>query len=483
MSIKRFMMPLDYTGELQSNRVSGEVHELAKTNFKLVVPYSGYFYTHNFKIYDEASNPLERGTHFEFVYANEEVQMRTAGLEVVGALILRPNVKSDTVRLHYNQVGGPYANYTRAIEQALQDLDLDGRTVDFANLRNVPEYFTAGPHVEDIGNVFGFEYLRLGLDRIRDTLERSGATTSQQVAGLLGDLIDSINLMFQTHASDPKAHHTTANDVGAYSKDEIERIKADLESSIDQVKESIDSLNSGSGALEEKMQACLTAVRHVSRRMTIIDNLAKNAIRRFGGGAVVSGGGGGGEGGVSLGDVQKMISEVTAMFDDYLLKSAVAFNAKTNAALLTKIPVIDKDGILHLATHVDYHAKDSDADYDIRQTVQYNEDMGGMELFFTGYLNCIDVHQRSDARDKEFVGKLTPKRARQIIEYMGPAALFKFIGTDAVTAGVIAQKLQRVFPEAVGETVINEEGEKRLVIKPSAIMALLMTAMYGIYTE
>lgn len=483
MSIKRFMMPLDYTGELQSNRVSGEVHELAKTNYKLVVPYSGYFYTHNFKIYDEHSAPLDRGTHFEFVYANEEVQMRTAGLEVVGALILKPNVKSATVRLHYNQVGGPYANYTRAIEQALINLDLDGRTVDFASLVNVPEYFLSGPHVEDIGNVFGFEYMRLGLDRIRDTLERSGKTTSEQVAGLLGDLIDQINLMYEAHAKDPKAHHTTANDVGAYSKEESDRMKAELALSIEQVKASIDELNAGSGALEEKVQACVVAVRQVSRRMTVIDNLAKNAIRRFGGGAVIGGGGGGGEGGVSIGEVQKMISEVTKMFDDYLLKSAVAFGGKSYDTLVSKIPVIDKDGVLHVATHQDWHTKDSDADYDIRQTAQYNEEMGGMELFTTGYLNCIDVHQRSDARDKVFVGRLSPKRAREIIMYMGPASLFHFIGSPKVTAGVIAQKMLRVYPEAVGETVVNEEGETRLVIKPNAIIALLLTAMYGVYTE
>jgi len=112
-------------------------------------------------------------------------------------------------------------------------------------------------------------------------------------------------------------------------------IKAELERSIQEVKESIDELNSGSGELEEKVQACLVSVRQVSRRLTVIDNLAKNAIRRFGGGAVV--GGGSGEGGVSIGDVQKMIAEVsndvadTLAFRDARLGIALAEDAEYSA--------------------------------------------------------------------------------------------------------------------------------------------------------
>jgi hypothetical protein len=308
MAVKRFMMPTDYTGELASNRVVGEVHELDNTQFKLVVPLSGFFYTHNLKVYDEKMTKLEPGTHYQTIYANEEVQMRTPGLEVCGALIIKPNVKTKTVSLTYNQVGGPYANYTAAIEAALLALDLDGREIDFANLKGLPEYFTTGPHAEDIGNVFGFEYVKHGIERLRETLERSGKTTNDQVSALLNDLIDSISQMFVEHAKDAKAHGTTANDVGAYSKIESDEAARLFREQIEAVREELQTLVNSQGSADNDLLVMQSKIRLLSRRVTVVSNVAMNAIRRMGGSVTVTGGGGGG--GASVSDVQRMIAEI-----------------------------------------------------------------------------------------------------------------------------------------------------------------------------
>lgn len=477
MAVKRFMMPTDYTGELASNRVVGEIHELTNTQFKLVVPLSGFFYTHNLKVYDETMKLLEAGTHYQTIYANEEVQMRTPGLEVCGAIILKPTTTTRTVSLSYNQVGGPYANYTAAIEAALLALDLDGREIDFANLKGLPEYFTAGPHAEDIGNVFGFEYVKQGIDRLRETLDRSGKTTAEQVSSLLNDLIDSINLMYQEHTSDAKAHGTTASDVGAYSKLESDAAALQFRSEIEGIREELLTITNSQGSTGQDLLVVQSKLRLLSRRVTVVSNVAMNAIRRLGGTVNVSGGGGGG------GDTQGILDEVNRLLGNYVLKTAVAYGAITHAALLGKIPVINQDGGMHVASSMDWHMPGSDADYDAREIVQYNDDLGGNEIFNTAYYNAIDFHQRSDERDKEVVGELTVERARAIIRFMGPAVLFNFIGSSKVTAGVIAQRLQQVYPEAVVETKINDEGETRLVIKAGAINALLMTAVYDIYTR
>ena len=481
MSVKRFMMPTDYTGELASNRVIGEVHELDNTQFKLVVPLSGFFYTHNLKVYDEKMKLLEPGTHFQTIYAHEEVQMRTPGLEVCGALIIKPNVVTKTVSLTYNQVGGPYANYTSAIEKALLALDLDGREIDFANLKGLPEYFEVGAHAEDIGNVFGFEYMKMGLERLRETLDRSGKTTNDQVSALLNDLIDSINQMFVEHAKDAKAHHTTANDVGAYSKVESDAAAEAFRKEIESVREELKVITAAQGGSSTELAVVQTKLRLLSRRITLVSNVAMNAIRRMGGNVTVSGGGGAGGGA----DADAILREVDRRLGDYVKKTAVAYTATKHAELLGMIPVINAQGGISIATHMDWHAENSDADYDIRERVQYNSEVGAMEIYNTGYYNCIDIHQRSDERDKEIVGELTVERAREIIKYMGPAVLFHFHGTTKVTAGVIAQRLLKVFPEAVIETIVGEgkDAETRLSIKPAAINALLMTVAYDIYTR
>lgn len=478
MTVKRFMMPTDYTGELASNRVVGEVHELENTQFKLVVPLSGFFYTHNLKVYDEKMTKLEPGTHYQTIYAHEEVQMRTPGLEVCGALIIKPNVVTKTVSLTYNQVGGPYANYTSAIEAALIALDLDGREIDFANLKGLPEYFTAGPHAEDIGNVFGFEYVKHGIERLRETLERSGKTTNDQVSALLNDLIDSISQMFVEHAKDAKAHGTTANDVGAYSKIESDKAARLFREQIEAVREELQTLVNTQGSADNELLVMQSKIRLLSRRVTVVSNVAMNAIRRMGGGVAASGGSGGG-------DVSGIMTEVNRLLENYVRKTAVAYTATKHAELLGMIPVINAQGGLSIASHMDWHAENSDADYDIRERVQYNNDVGAMEIYNTGYYNCIDIHQRSDERDKEIVGELTVERAREIIKFMGPAVLFHFHGTSKITAGVIAQRLLKVFPEAVIETIVGEgeDAETRLSIKPAAINALLMTVAYDIYTR
>lgn len=476
MTVKRFMMPTDYTGELPSNRVVGEVHELENTQFKLVVPFSGFFYTHNLKVYDEKMTKLEPGTHYQTIYADEEVQMRTPGLEVCGALIIKPNVKTKTVSLTYNQVGGPYANYTSAIEAALIALDLDGREIDFANLKGLPEYFTAGAHAEDIGNVFGFEYVKHGIERLRETMERSGKTTNDQVSALLNDLIDSINLMFTEHAKDAKAHGTTANDVGSYSKIESDETARLFREQIEAVREELQTLTESQGSSANDLVVMQTKLRLLSRRVTVVSNVAMNAIRRMGGSVTVTGGSGGG-------DVSGIMTEVNRLLENYVKKTAVAYDIAKHAALLGKIPVIGQNGFMHVAAGIDWHMPNSDADFDAREVVQYNAELGGNEIFNTAYYNAIDFHQRSDERDKEVTGTLTVERAREIILYMGPAVLFNFIGSPKETAGVIAQKLQKVYPEAVVETPIGENGETRLVVKTGAINALLLTAIYGIYTQ
>lgn len=476
MAVKRFMMPTDYTGELASNRVIGEVHELDNTQFKLVVPLSGFFYTHNLKVYDEKMTKLEPGTHYQTIYANEEVQMRTPGLEVCGALIIKPNVNTKTVSLTYNQVGGPYANYTSAIEAALIALDLDGREIDFANLKGLPEYFTAGAHAEDIGNVFGFEYVKHGIERLRETMERSGTTTNNQVSALLNDLIDSINLMFTEHAQDAKAHGTTANDVGSYSKIESDEVARQFREQIEAVREELQTLVDSQGSSSEELLAMNSKLRLLSRRVTVVSNVAMNAIRRMGGSVTVTGGSGGG-------DVSGIMTEVNRLLENYVKKTAVAYNIVKHAELLGKIPVIGQNGFMHVASGIDWHMPGSDADFDAREMVQYNDELGGNEIFNTAYYNAIDFHQRSDERDKEVTGELTVARAREIILHMGPAVLFNFLGSPKTTAGVIAQKLQKVYPEAVVETPIGPDGETRLVVKTGAINALLLTAIYGIYTQ
>lgn len=281
MSIKKIMMPVDYTGELASNRVAGEVHELEGSLNKLLVPYNGFFYTNNMRLYDDKHQLLTREEDYECIYANPEVQMRTPGLEVCGAIIIKPHIKTNTASLSCNYVGGSWANYTKAIEEALIALDLDKRSIDFASLIGMPEYFTAGAHIEDIGNVYGFEYLITAINRIKDTMSLNHSAESEQVADLLDGVITAINTMFDKHKDDPKAHGTTAADVGAYDKTEVDHIAQQLSNAIDIISATVNEVVGGQGDMGSQVTTMNSKLRTMHRRMTIIDNIAKNALRRI----------------------------------------------------------------------------------------------------------------------------------------------------------------------------------------------------------
>lgn len=471
MSIKKIMMPVDYTGTLTSNRVNGEIHELEGSLNRLLVPYSGFFYLKGMRLYDDKHQLLTRGDDYTCVYANPEVQMRTPGLEVCGAIIIKPHVKTNTASLSCNYVGGQWANYTKAIEEAIAALNLDSREIDFANLVNMPEYFTAGPHVEDIGNAYGFEYLITAINRIKDAMSLNHSAESEQIADLLDGVIVSINQLFDKHTSDSNAHGTTASDVGAYDKTEIDSVINQLNSTIDSLSQAIEEIASSQGGTSGQVSEINQRVNHIHRRLTVVDNTAKNAIRRLAGVASASA--------ASTDYIDSEIAKLAKEFGKYVPLTHIAVGTKYND-VKGKIPKVTDGGIMHICDKLDMHVSGSEADYDVRLTAQFNNDKGGMEVYTSGYVNCIDVFQRSDIRDKELVGELSVERANNIIKHMGPAILYTLMGSTSITAGVSAQKLLEVYPEAVSETVINDEGDTRYVISPGAINALLLTAVFGL---
>ncbi|MGL5377143.1 MAG: tail fiber domain-containing protein, partial [Cetobacterium sp.] len=281
MSVKKYIMPLDYTGELVSNRVIGEVHEPVGSAHRLVFPYGGMFYTNNLKVFDSANKPLMREDDYECLYADQDITMCTPGLEVCGAIVLKPHVKTATVSVNTNYVGGPHANYTKAIQDALIAADLDNRNGDFRELLGKPDYFTAGPHVEDIGNVYGFEYVLTALNRLTDTIAKSKAAESEQVSNLLDDLITNINLMLEDHASKPNAHNTKPSDIGTYTSDQIDKIAHDLSNAIELVRQTVDEVAGEQGGVSGIVETMDSKLRRFNRRITTIDNVAKNAIRRL----------------------------------------------------------------------------------------------------------------------------------------------------------------------------------------------------------
>ena len=529
-----FMYPLDYTGELPSNRVIGEIHELSDTNFKLVVPHSGYFYTHNLKVFDVYNNPLELGTHYECVYTDESVMMRTPGLEVCGAIILKPNVTGSRVTLNCNYVGGPYANYTRAIEQALTALDLNNREIDFTSIKGVPEYFKAAPHAEDVGNVFGFEYLITSINRLRTTIAQSQFKAAEVLAQQLAELSENFTSVLQQHTTDAVAHNTTAADVGAYSKAETDNVLGQLQTQLAKAKTDISDVVASQSIGNVDISSINNKIITINLRITVIEDLCKAAIAQ--------------NDGASLADLNTMMSayaknsaliaeidarnnavnnEATTRANaDKALSNAISSEANTRAnadnsltnalnaeitnrangdsglsASITNLTnylntnfvswgsvtpagaswgtVVNKvarinGSVLEIADITDWHTSGSGNDYDIREVCQWNGQYNTYEIYNTGYYNAVDVVIRSDLRDKTQVSKIEARRARHVLRHIGLGIRYKLMTETEFTAGNAAQIVDEVFSEAITR-FSNEKGEERLGIRSGAMVGLLVS--------
>ena len=523
----KYMYSLDYTGELAANRVIGETHELTETNFKLVVPYSGYFYTHNLKVFDVYSNLLEEGTHYECIYADESVMMRTPGLEVCGALIIKPTVTGSRVTLNCNYVGGPYANYTRAIEQAISALDLNNREIDFANLKGVPEYFNVAPHVEDVGNVFGFEYLITAVNRLNDTIAKSQFKTATELSEQLDALSENFTTVLQQHTSDSVAHSTTAAEVGAYSKIEADTLLSQLQTQLSQVKTDLSDVTTEQSTGASDITTINNKLSAIGLRITVIEDLCKAAIAQ--------------NDGASLQDLQTMMSsyaKTTALtteaqtranadnaeaqaranadnaeaqaranadnnitnalnaeinnrasgdsglssaitnLTNYLNTNFVSWGSVTPAGaswstVVNKVARIN-GSVLEIADIIDWHTSGSGNDYDIREVCQWNGQYNTYEIYNTGYYNAVDVVIRSDLRDKTQVSKIEARRARHVLRHIGLGIRYKLMTETEFTAGNAAQIVNEVFSEAITR-FSNEKGEERLGIRSGAMVGLLVS--------
>lgn len=224
MTLARFIYPIDFTARNATNLASNEEYTIGVGKYRTIVPNKGAIYADSIILKEKVGGKLlKRGTDYECLYTYTDLIRQASGKEVVGAIVIyNESAKADLV-LTYQFVGGPFSSSALAISQAIEALNLDDRDVLFENLINVPDYFIAAPHVHDIGDVFGFEYIINMLASIReavligDNAVNSAIKTSIEALEVL--LTNKVN----AHLADmANPHGTTAHQTGAYDYAEID---------------------------------------------------------------------------------------------------------------------------------------------------------------------------------------------------------------------------------------------------------------------
>lgn len=231
--------PEDPTGVSPNNAVQNEPHTLSNRQVRVFATDYGAFYTESLKIRDAANNQLLTADQY---YAAElyEVPSARYGKEICAIVVITDPTVSSNILVDYQALGGPFSTSATAIINQIENLNLDDRPVSWGNIIGKPSEFPPSHHLHDAGDVYGFEYLVHALDRIRAAIEMGDAISHDQIylyidrvkAELL-DLINANQGNLQAHLADTSnPHGTTAAQVGAYTKGEVDSIVNPIDSAL-----------------------------------------------------------------------------------------------------------------------------------------------------------------------------------------------------------------------------------------------------------
>lgn len=217
--------PYDDTGENQNNRVAGEVHDLDQAPVRVFAPNHGPFYTENHALVDTATNqPLDPETDYKLVALEQEATLYT-GKEVCALVAITNPSVGNTVAFTYQVVGGQFSTSTQSIQDLIDLLQSDSRAVEWGQIINLPTQFPPSGHLHDINDVYGWQYIILALQDIRNAILSGDQVLWDQVYAYLDrkvaevtDQVTAVNeslLPFAQHMQDTNnPHGTTKADVG-----------------------------------------------------------------------------------------------------------------------------------------------------------------------------------------------------------------------------------------------------------------------------
>ena len=160
-------LPLDLSGMAATNRVVAELHPIAASGNRAVVTQRGPFYTRGLVVRNKNTGlTLVPDVDYRPVHMFLEASLRST-MEVCSVILVLPACSATAIEIDYQAVGGEYSASVSSIEQMVDSLDLDNRTVYWGDLIGAPEYFPPTAHLHDIGDLYGFEYVVAALEGVR----------------------------------------------------------------------------------------------------------------------------------------------------------------------------------------------------------------------------------------------------------------------------------------------------------------------------
>ena len=190
-------LPLDVTGTAPGNRVTGEVHDVGASGNRAIVPNHGPFYTRNLVV--RAGNnptPLTPDTHYRAVQLFAEATLEF-GAEICALIVITDETLGNVFSIEYQALGGDYSASVDAIIQMIDALEIDERSVRWGQIIGKPAAFPSAPHLHDLGDVYGFEFIVAALESVRQAILTGDAASHEEIYQYIDardqELLNSIN--------------------------------------------------------------------------------------------------------------------------------------------------------------------------------------------------------------------------------------------------------------------------------------------------
>lgn len=219
--------PEDPTGLNPNNLVINEPHDLGSGRNRAFVPTYGSYFTETMIVTEATTGRvLTKGTHYIAAQLQQDASM-AMDKEICAVVVITDPTVQDQLLFTYQVVGGVFSTSVSALQKMIEDLDLDERAVEWGMIIGKPTAFPPAPHLHDIGDIYGFEYLVEALDALRNAIligdEAAHDELRQYIRyedGLLRDSITALDGRFQAHVQDQdNPHNTTKAQVGLGSVD------------------------------------------------------------------------------------------------------------------------------------------------------------------------------------------------------------------------------------------------------------------------
>lgn len=161
---------LDPTGTNPDNSVVNEAHTLSTTQIRSMVPTYGPFFSDSLQVYDVGTGALlVKGTQYQCVELLQEPTLKY-GKEICQVVLITDPLVSGSVKVNYQVLGGLYQFDMSGVVSLYDSFLKDNRAVDWMSILNKPTEYPPMMHNHILNDVYGFEYIVVALERIRNAI-------------------------------------------------------------------------------------------------------------------------------------------------------------------------------------------------------------------------------------------------------------------------------------------------------------------------